>query len=226
MCSSDLFNTPSNSCTATGTYTVTATGTPAPSYTYTFTGATTGSSSGTGSGSVFNAGITNVKVTATNSCGSIDCNFQVSVTDNVLPVITGCPLNITVNTGIGRTTCDQIANWTEPAATDNCTPVSGLTWTKSHFPGAVFPVGTTTVTYTVKDLANNSAICTFTVTVVDNTPPVFSAPSNITVSRDANCSNTIPPVSTTGDVTVKSDNCTPAANLVVTNSDGPVIQDN
>ena len=69
--------------------------------------------------------------------------------------------------------------WCEPTATDNCTPVGSLLWTKSHLPGEVFPVGITTVTYTVTDTALNiSNECSFTVTVNATLIPVatFSYP--------------------------------------------------
>lgn len=46
---------------------------------------------------------------------------------------------------------------------------------------AVFPVGTTTVTWTVDDAAGGSATATQTVTVVDTTPPSITAPVDITV---------------------------------------------
>lgn len=212
-------NTVAGACTAVGTYTVTASGQPAPAYTYTFTGATTGSGSGTGSGSTFNSGTTNVKVTATNACGSVDCLFTVTVTDNVPPVITGCPANISVTTGAGRTSCDQVASWTVPTATDNCTPAGSLVWTPSHTPGSNFPVGTTTVTYTVRDAGNNPTTCSFTVTVTDNTPPTFNTPGAITVYTNASCIADITPAST-GNPTSLFDNCTPAGSLAISSIDG------
>ncbi len=207
------FNAATGACTASASYTVTASGQPAPAYTYTFTGATIGSGSGTGSGSTFNSGTTNVKVTATNTCGSVDCIFSVTVTDNTPPVIAGCPAIFSVNTGIGRTTCDQVASWTEPTATDNCTASASLVWTKSHLPGSTFPVGTTTVTYSVRDASNNSATCTLTVTVVDNTPPTFTPPGAIAINSTGACSFDSDP-SKTGLPSGVSDNCTLPANPI------------
>ena len=99
------------------------------------------------------------------------------------PTIAGCPGNVTVYTGPGRPTCDQMATWTVPTATDNCAVIS---FTSTHSPGAAFPVGTTTVTYTARDAAGNTASCSFTVTVIDNTPPTISCPANLTdVPTDA-----------------------------------------
>jgi hypothetical protein len=50
-----------------------------------------------------------------------------------------------------------------------------------HPSGSTFPLGTTTVTCTATDSANNSSNGSFTVTVQDTTPPILNLPSNITV---------------------------------------------
>jgi len=65
-------------CLETVMYAVAATGTPAPTFTYNFSGATTGSGNGTGSGFVFNKGVTNVTITATNACSTATCSFTVT----------------------------------------------------------------------------------------------------------------------------------------------------
>ncbi|HET9530133.1 MAG TPA: HYR domain-containing protein [Blastocatellia bacterium] len=46
--------------------------------------------------------------------------------------------------------------------------------------GSVFPVGTTTVTAVATDAAGNISTCTFTVTVVDTTPPQIICPPSQT----------------------------------------------
>ncbi|MFN8777749.1 MAG: HYR domain-containing protein, partial [Flavobacteriales bacterium] len=52
--------------------------------------------------------------------------------------------------------------------------------------GSTFPVGTTTVTYNATDASGNqSAPCSFTVTVNDVTPPTILCPANITVNSPA-----------------------------------------
>ena len=79
-------NNIAGTCNAVVNYSTSATGSPAPVTTYQFTGATTGSGNGDGSGSSFNGGITNVTVTATNTCGTQSCSFTVTVTDNEPPV--------------------------------------------------------------------------------------------------------------------------------------------
>ena len=106
------------------------------------------------SGDVFPVGTTTVTYTATDIHGNTQtCSFTVTVIDNTEPTISGCPSNITVNTGSGNTQCSQTASWTAPTATDNCGIAS---FASSHNPGAAFPVGTTTVTYTATDVNGNT----------------------------------------------------------------------
>lgn len=51
--------------------------------------------------------------------------------------------------------------------------------------GSAFPLGTTTVTYTVTDSAGSSDSCSFTVTVTDSTAPSITCPPSDSVSNDA-----------------------------------------
>ncbi|MCA0238368.1 MAG: immune inhibitor A, partial [Bacteroidetes bacterium] len=61
-----------------------------------------------------------VRVRLTNSCNSVslvDC--QITLRDLILPQVSNCPSNITVNTTFGAN-CTGTANWTQPVASDNC----------------------------------------------------------------------------------------------------------
>jgi hypothetical protein len=118
----------------------------------------------------------------TDGCGNTSSSFtqSISVYDNVAPTVSGCPANMTLNTGSGNSQCGTTVTWTEPSATDNCS--GSITYaSRSHAPGSFFAVGTTTVTYNFSDGCGNSTACSFTVTVVDNTPPVASC-RNATVT--------------------------------------------
>lgn len=67
--------------------------------------------------------------------------------------------------------------------------------------GGFFPIGTTTNTYSVSDLAGNTATCSFDVTVSDTENPVVTCPANATVNcQDDNTS------AATG-VATATDNC-------------------
>ncbi|MCK7591835.1 HYR domain-containing protein, partial [Subsaxibacter sp. CAU 1640] len=150
-------------------------------------------------GDTFALGTTTVTYTSTDAASNIDtCSFDITVTDNENPVISGCPVNISVANDAGN--CSAAVSWTPPTASDNCSQ----TLTSSHSPGDTFALGTTTVTYTSTDAAGNLDTCSFDITVSDNENPVISGcPVNISVANDAgNCSAAVswtPPTA--------SDNC-------------------
>ncbi|HKR06219.1 MAG TPA: immunoglobulin domain-containing protein [Bacteroidia bacterium] len=125
----------------------------------------------------FSVGTTNVIATAQNSCATVQANFNVIVTDNENPVLSACPSNIVVNNDDGI--CGALVTWSAPTATDNCSANVSSNFNS----GDLFPVGTTTVNYTAMDPSNNSAGCSFTVTVNDNEAPV-AACHNINVTLD------------------------------------------
>lgn len=113
------------------------------------------------SGSTFPIGTTIVICSATDTAGNTASgSFTVKVQDATPPVISGMPANINTKTTdpIGK-----IVTYANPTANDvvdgavevNCTPTSGST----------FPVGTTIVTCSASDAAENSSSKSFNVTV-------------------------------------------------------------
>ena len=114
------------------------------------------------SGSTFQKGTTTVTCSATDASGNTSpaCSFTVTVNDTQAPSIS-CPGNITL-----EPTCPSgaIATYTAPVGTDNC-PGATTARTAGPASGSVFPIGTTTVTYTVTDAVGLTASCSFTVTV-------------------------------------------------------------
>jgi gliding motility-associated-like protein len=91
------------------------------------------------------------------------------VNDAIAPVMGSCPSDITVSAGM---LCEAAVTWTAPTATDNCD--ASVTVTGDHNPGDVFPVGSTTVTYTAADISGNTSSCEFRVTVLSNDSPVVT----------------------------------------------------
>ncbi|MDD5151107.1 MAG: HYR domain-containing protein, partial [Flavobacterium sp.] len=181
-------------------------------------GAITTQIAGLASGATFPSGITTNTFRVTDASGNyIDCSFTVTVTDNEKPIISNCPSNITQTNDTNL--CSAVVTWTEPTATDNCTSSGSLVWTKSHTPGSVFPIGTTTVTYTATDASNNiSDVCSFDVTVTDSQKPVITGcPANITKSSGVGVCTSI--VSWTEPSA--TDNCTASGNLIWTKSHTP-----
>jgi hypothetical protein len=107
--------------------------------------------------------------TATTFAGNTStCSFSVTVEDNELPVAT-CPSNITV-------TCNNTVTFAA-TATDNCA-IDSIAYDETS--GAVFPVGTTTVTATAVDIHGNTTTCTFDVEVTEPTV-------TLTLSADTLC---------------------------------------
>jgi endonuclease G len=137
---------------------------------------------------------------------SAEATVSITVNDTVAPTISA-PANVTANTGAGAITCGTLvtdAQLGNATAADNAGSVSVA---RSGVPtGNVFPVGTTTITYTATDDAGNSMQATQTVTVVDNTAPVLTAPAPTSVNGGLSGQAAIPNVLAS---TSASDNCGP-----------------
>jgi len=150
----------------------------------------------------FPIGTTTVIWTVTDAAGNIATANQIlTVVDNIIPTITA-PANVTVNVGAGSCSATSVALGT-PVTSDNCT-VASVT---NNAP-ASYPIGTTTIIWTVTDAAGNTATANQTVSVVDNINPAITAPANVTVNVDlGSCSATEVALGTP----VTTDNCTIAS---------------
>ncbi len=127
------------------------------------------------SGTFFPIGATTVTCTVTDSSQNQgQCTFKVTIVDIQPPQIT-CPPDKIVVTG---KPCDAsvLVNYPAPMASDNCPNVNVICVPPS---GALFPVGTTTVTCTATDGGGNMAICSFKVTVYDVRVQDDSNPNNV-----------------------------------------------
>ncbi len=129
----------------------------------------------------FAVGITTIIWTAVDVAGNTATATQtVTVLDKQAPGLTA-PAAVTVATTATATSCSVFVSDTalgKATALDNC---SAVTLTHSGvLTGNLFPIGTTTVTYTAKDAAGNIATATQTITVQDKTAPIISCPTNIT----------------------------------------------
>jgi len=135
--------------------------------------------------------------TATDACGnSSNCVQTITIDDTTPPVIT-CPANVTVE-------CDEStdpSNTGSATATDNCDSSPTVTYTDSETPGSCPQEKTITRTWTATDADDNSASCQQTITVVDDTAPVITCPTDITIE----CGQSTDPANT-GTATAV-DNC-------------------
>ena len=148
------------------------------------------------SGSLFSVGTTPVTYTATDGSGRTTTRtFNVIVTDNSGPTITGCK-DIVVN---AAPSCDAKVSWLEPSAAD----CGNVTMVSSHNPGQTFTLGKTEVTYTATDDNGNTSSCKFNVIVEDKTAPLFqNCLIEIIAAADETCTAVV-----TWQPPTASDNC-------------------
>ncbi|MBA4277656.1 HYR domain-containing protein, partial [Flavobacterium sp.] len=142
---------------------------------------------GLASGSVFPIGTTTNTFVVTDASGNTaTCSFDVTVTDNELPIAIAQDITIQLNAaGTATITAADINN----GSADNC-GIKTLTVSPSNF--ACANLGNNTVTLTVTDNNNNVKTATATVTVQDVTPPTVLT-KNIIVNLDASGNATITP---------------------------------
>ena len=129
---------------------------------------------------------------AASALTSSEATVSITVNDTVNPTI-AAPANLNLGTGTGATSCGLLVS-DVTLGTANATDNSGVvSIERTGVPaGNIFPVGTTTITYIATDSAGNSAQTTQTVTVVDNTPPTFTAPAPVTVSANSSGQAPVP----------------------------------
>ncbi len=133
---------------------------------------------------VFPLGKTTVTFTAVDASGNASqASTSVTIVDTTPPAITHVPAPQTVKTSNKNGVAVAL---TLPTATDICDAAPKVT---SDAP-AIFPIGTTTVTFTATDASGNSSHASTTVTVsmenTNNPPPVFShVPGPVTVEQSS-----------------------------------------
>ena len=124
---------------------------------------------------VFAIGTTTVTyITYDESLNTDTCRFSITVNDNENPIISNVPSDTILTNDVGS--CGAVFNWSAVTASDNCILDSLVS---SHISGDLFPIGTTTITYTAYDNASNTTTESFTVTVEDIELPTIVCPSNI-----------------------------------------------
>ena len=130
-------------------------------------------------GNLFKVGNTEVKVLATDQAGNFKTAvFTVTVQDKTLPVITP-PAAITQANDAGK--CGAAVS-VSASATDNCSVGTPIGVRSDGKPlNAVYPVGTTIITWNVSDANGNAAVpVTQTVTITDSEAPKAFA-KNMTI---------------------------------------------
>jgi gliding motility-associated-like protein len=131
---------------------------------------------------VTQSGSYTVTVIGSNGCAVTSLPTVVTIGDNIAPSIVA-PINVNVNPNLGCTAVGVALG--TPTVSDNCS-IASVT---NNAP-ALFPIGTTTVTWTVTDGSGNTSTATQLVNVVDQIAPVATAPANITVNANNFCDAT------------------------------------
>ncbi|MDD3876445.1 MAG: HYR domain-containing protein, partial [Bacteroidales bacterium] len=134
-------------------------------------------------GAVFPIGTTTVVWTVTDGSGNIGtCTYDVVVIDTELPTIL-CPPKVTAYTDPGSCFATNV-DMGIPVVSDNCS----ILIISNNAP-AVFPIGSTIVTWTVTDGSGNMVSCNQIVSIEDIEIPTIVCPSDLTVNTDsASCS--------------------------------------
>lgn len=193
----------------------------APPFGYTLSGVTSGSGNGQlNDNQQFNLGITTVVYTVRDNTSQqvlASCSFKVTIADGEPPSLS-CPADISTALTSG---CSTLLTGTGATVTDNC---AGMTLSYSlsgastgtgtdQVPGGQrFNAGVTTVQYTAADGAGQSS-CSFKITIVEKTKPDIHCPGNQAVMLGSSCTAVLPDYSASATV---SDNCTPTADIAVT----------
>lgn len=130
-------------------------------------------------GTYFPVGTTLITWTATDPSGNTDTMTQhITVIDNELPVCHLASTALSFKAAAGQ--CGISLNLDGPEATDNC----GIASIINNAP-AVFPVGTTIVTWTVTDLGGYEVRLKQTVTVSDAEAPSVQVPASIAMNASS-----------------------------------------
>ncbi len=136
--------------------------------------------SGPASGSEFVVGVTTIVYQVTDESGNVTiCEFTVTVIGESDPSIT-CPGDIVVSND--PDTCGAFVDYPLPVAEDACGGDVTIELNAGLEPGAFFPLGATTITYTATNTLGNTATCSFVITVVDEEDPVITCPEDITIT--------------------------------------------
>ena len=130
----------------------------------------------------YDTGISTVNWSVTDAFGTTaTCSHTIEVQDTTSPVLT-CPADSTVSTETA--VCGATVVYTPPVGTDNCAGVL-TSLTSGSGTGVFYPVGVHVETYTAIDTSGNTTVCSFTLIVIDDHPPVVVCPSDTSLGVDA-----------------------------------------
>lgn len=148
--------------------------------------------------------------TVTDDClNNLVCTQVIQVEDIVPPEIS-CPVDIVLS-------CDQPPAppvTGVPVVADACDPSPVITFSDAVIPGPCPQNSTVLRIWQAADACGNTAVCSQTIIIVDNAPPVVTCPANVTIE----CGSPVDPAAL--GVVTALDNC--SLIITVANIDGPV----
>lgn len=135
---------------------------------------------------------TTVTYTAEDNFGNRStCSFVVTL-DGISPIVfNNFPGNI-ISNEMPEGTCGVVLGWLEPTISGGCNSNStdSIVLTSTHPPGALFPVGLTTVTYTATNVTTGQVIeQSFTIRVNRSLDPLTLCPQDIEIQADGTVMN-------------------------------------
>src|SRR5207247_6615709 len=135
---------------------------------------------------------------------SATCTTTFTVTDNTAPTAICSATPSTFADGNCQAAVPNVLGGV--SVSDSCSPANSIILSQSPAAGTLVGLGTNTITVTATDEAGNSATCTTTFTVTDNTAPTDICSATPSAFADGNCQAAAPNV--LGGVSV-SDGCSP-----------------
>ncbi len=117
--------------------------------------------------------------TATDACGNVSsCDQVINIFDNTPPVLSGVPLDLTVE-------CNAVSEAPEVTATDLCDEAVEVNFTEVSTDGDCPYNYTLLRTWSAADICGNEVEVSQTITVQDTEAPVIICPEDITLACDA-----------------------------------------
>jgi hypothetical protein len=146
---------------------------------------------------------------ATDDCGNSTACVQTIVVEDTTPPVITCP------TVVSPIECPATPGFGMATATDNCDPGVSITFNDQTTPGACPQEYSVTRTWTATDDCGNTATCSRTIFVTDNTPPLIVCPVNVTIE----CTESTLPDHT--GLATATDACDPEATLTYSDQTTP-----
>ncbi len=161
-------------------------------------------------GTLVGLGPHTITVMATDAAGnSATCTTTFMVTDNTAPTVNCSAVAGASADGNCQAAVPNVMSGV--TVSDGCTAAGSITVSQSPAAGTLVGLGTHAITVTATDAAGNSATCTTSFTVTDDTAPMLICPT----VPDGYCQAAVPNV--LGGVTV-SDGCTVAGAITLSQS--------